>query len=81
MGEPIDGKAAKDAAIKSMATSAADWTDDEFAGRIVGLLIHDEGNLNKYKRTIELMIEVCRERDRIIVGRAALAQEGGGDGK
>ncbi len=49
--------------IKEIAVMAADWTDDDFAHRLVTLLIHDKGSLNKYKRTMDFTIKVCRERD------------------
>ena len=100
MGEPIDEKAAKDAAIKSMANSAADWTDDDFARRFIkaakavvdavsfdvnGILLptgFHGGNGGLVSRET---IAACDELRRAIaiaeVGRAALAQEGGGDGK
>ena len=55
-----------EALIRDMALSASDWTDEEFASRIVSLLILDKGLVNAWQRTIELMVKVARERDKII---------------
>lgn len=58
------------ATIHDMATSASDWTDEEFATRIVSLLILDKGLVNAWQRTIELMVKVARHRDEIIKAKA-----------
>jgi len=52
------------ATIDSMAAKILDWDDEKLAGRIVGLLILDEGHLNKYQRTIELMLKIVRSVER-----------------
>lgn len=51
-------EAAITAVVEKMAETAKGWTREEFAARAVGLLIRDEGNLNKYQRTIELVLRV-----------------------
>jgi hypothetical protein len=53
-----------------MAKSAADWTIEEFASRAVGLLIMDEGNLNKYQRTIETVLIVFQRVERLKAANA-----------
>ena len=62
-----DTEAAKiEATYRRLAESAAEWPDEEFASRIVGLLIEDKGLVNAWQRTIEMMVKVCRYRDEII---------------
>jgi hypothetical protein len=39
--------------------------DEQLAGRIVGLLIHDKGSLNAYQRTIEVVIKLLRHVEHI----------------
>lgn len=56
----MDEQNSIDAKIAEMAAVAKDWTDEEFAGRVVGLLILDEGHLNKYQRTIETALKIFR---------------------
>ena len=53
------------ALIEDMGAAAADWTDEEFAGRIVGLLIMDKGLVNAWQRTIEMSIRIFRVAERI----------------
>lgn len=57
-GGEIADAGAIEAAIASMAAAAKDWSTETFARRTVGLLIRDEGNLNNYQRTLELVFEV-----------------------
>ena len=59
-------EAAEEKAVLDMAQTASEWSDDEFASRIVTLLIHDKGLINAWQRTIELMVKLCRQRDKII---------------
>jgi len=47
-------------AIVQMAEAAKGWDHHEFASRTVGLLILDQGNLNAYQRTLELIFQVHR---------------------
>lgn len=49
---------AVEALIVQMAEAAKDWSIETFASRAVGLLILDKGNLNKYQRTLEIVLEV-----------------------
>jgi hypothetical protein len=51
-----------------MKETAKDWDAETFATRTVSLLIYDEGNLNKYQRTLEL---VFRVHEGVITDRAA----------
>lgn len=57
--------AAIEAKVKELGALAAGWTDEEFAARIVGLLIEDKGFINAWQRTIEFMIRVAREREKL----------------
>lgn len=57
--------AAIDAKIKELGAAAARWSDEEFATRIVSLLIMDKGLVNAWQRTIETMIKVAREREKL----------------
>lgn len=59
---------AMEALMSPMATAAKDWTIETFASRAVGLLILDEGNLNKYQRTLELVLDV---HARVLTSRSA----------
>lgn len=52
-----------EAALRKMAAGVATATDEEFAARIVSLLILDKGVVNAWQRTIETMIRVARIRD------------------
>ena len=52
--------------LGKLAVAASKWTDQEFAARIVGLLIEDRGLINAYQRTIEYMVKVSRYRDKIL---------------
>lgn len=52
-----------DATLRKIAQSVATATDEEFAARIVSLLIMDKGVVNAWQRTIETMIKVARLRD------------------
>lgn len=61
-GEP---KMRSEEMIESLGRTAAEWTDEEFASRIVGLLIEDKGLVNNWQRTIELMLKVSRIREKI----------------
>lgn len=54
--------------VLEMADVAKEWDHHEFASRTVGLLIMDEGNLNKYQRTLEL---VFRIHEAVLANRAA----------
>lgn len=51
--------------ISELAAQCVEMSDEDLAGRIVGLLIRDKGSLNKYQRTIEFAIKLIREIDRI----------------
>lgn len=50
--------AAIDAAVEEMATTATDWDNETFATQTVSLLILNEGRLNKYQATLELVFRV-----------------------
>lgn len=52
------GTVSVDELIENVAQGVKDLPDVEIASRIVGLLIHDQGNLNKYQRTIELSLRI-----------------------
>lgn len=56
--------------LDDMAQSAAEWTDEQFATRIVELLILDKGLVNAWQRTIEMTIKLSRKRDAIIAARS-----------
>lgn len=62
-----------DAKHDEIAEVAAAWTDEQFATKIVELLIHDKGIVNKWQRTIETMVKVARKRDVIRVAEAETA--------
>ncbi|MBA3548820.1 MAG: hypothetical protein H0T76_20245 [Nannocystis sp.] len=55
-----------EALINKLAHQAAAWSDEEFATRVVQMLILDEGVVNKWQRTIEIMIEITRKRERLL---------------
>ncbi|RWH31602.1 hypothetical protein [Mesorhizobium sp.] len=57
-----------EALISTMTAMAKDWSIETFASRAVGLLILDEGNLNKYQRTLEIVLEV---HARVLAARSA----------
>jgi len=46
--------------IFRMAVSMATMSVDDIAARVVGLLIHDEGNLNRYQATLEICLEAFK---------------------
>lgn len=60
-----------DASIDDLAAIAATWDDDQFASKIVELLILDKGVVNAWDRTIKIMIKVARKRDVILAKPAA----------
>lgn len=46
------------AAVAQMAETAKDWDTETFAAKTVYLLILNDGNLNRYQRTLELVFQV-----------------------
>jgi hypothetical protein len=60
MSEERDIEERRRCVIATMATNMAILPDDEIAARVVGLLIHDHGNLNRYQQTLEIVLEAHR---------------------
>jgi len=60
----------EDQIIDGMAETAASWTDDQLAAKIVELLILDKGVINAWDRTIKTMIKITRKREKILLSKA-----------
>lgn len=56
-------EAARRMKVKEVAKAMKDLTIQEVASRTVVMLIHDEGNLNRYQASLEFMLE-CFELSR-----------------
>ncbi len=64
-----------EATYNRMAAASIDWTIENFASKAVELLILDEGNLNKYERTIETILTVFQRTERLKAGPRGEAKQ------